>query len=102
MLAPVQSVVTYFDGITQRDICEKTANVKRTHEGYFVFDVQVLHEISERKRVLDTMFLIFLKSIDMYWMYKIGKSVKDFLPLSPCFDFILYRMRRSWRMSTGT
>ena len=26
-LAPVQSFGTYFDGLTQRDICEKTTNV---------------------------------------------------------------------------
>ena len=61
-LAPVQSVGTYFDGLIQRDICEKTANVKRTHERCFVFDVQVLHELSERKRILDTMFWIFFKN----------------------------------------
>ena len=34
----------------------KTTNVERAHETCFVFDVQVLHEVSEHERILDAMF----------------------------------------------
>ena len=55
-LALVQSIDAYFDGLNQRNICEKTANVKRKHDKCFVFDIKVLHELSKRKRILDSIF----------------------------------------------
>ena len=42
--------------VSLKGTLEKTTDVEKTHERCFVFDVQVLHELSKRKRILYAMF----------------------------------------------